>query len=279
MCVIENLFLLYFSKMVYIALTSLWVSIHEAVLTVLAHVLLAYCPNPQITWFPDPQHPSSHWVIFGNPQGLSQTLPEKSLLLVSPMRLWSMHFFLLLSWEKYFAIRALYTMPQIFRRSLQKLITQFLYSTRINKYGYGMILWEGFFAWALLWVLHVCIEWWEPLNLGIIFLKLWGIVVRFPACSLESWCSLWHASRRSSLSGSECVPSRWHAQGAWMPRNHWATQGGNIYLESFKNRDPAKRVGNPMSKWLWDITLGMEAEAGSGMADQKRDTLPTWGMS
>lgn len=57
-----------------------------------------------------------------------------------------------------------------------------------------------------------------------------------------------------------------------MPRNHWATQGGNIYLESFKNRDPAKRVGNPMSKWLWDITLGMEAEAGSGMADQKRHT-------
>lgn len=42
-----------------------------------------------------------------------------------------------------------------------------------------------------------------------------------------------------------------------------------------KKRDPAKRVGNPMSKWLWDITLRMEAEVGSGMADQKRDTLPT----
>lgn len=58
-----------------------------------------------------------------------------------------------------------------------------------------------------------------------------------------------------------------------MPRNHWATQGGNISLESFKKRDTAKRVGNPMSKWLWDITLGMEAEAGSGMADQKRDVI------
>lgn len=82
---------------------------NEIVLTVRAHVLLAYCHSSQITWFPDPQRPCSHLVIFGNPQGLPPTLPEKPVLLTSPLHLWSMQFFVLLRWEKYFAIGALYT--------------------------------------------------------------------------------------------------------------------------------------------------------------------------
>lgn len=84
-------------------------SINEIVLTVRAHVLLACCHNSQIRWFLDPQHPSSHLVIFGNPQGLSPTLPEKPVLLTSPLLLWGMQFFVLLSQEKHFAISVLYT--------------------------------------------------------------------------------------------------------------------------------------------------------------------------
>ena len=49
----------------------------------------------------------SHLVIFRNTQGLSHTFAEKWLLLMSPLPLWGVQFFLLLSWEKYFAIDVL----------------------------------------------------------------------------------------------------------------------------------------------------------------------------
>lgn len=46
---------------------------------------------------------------------------------------------------------------------------------------------------------------------------------------------------------------------------------------SHLKRDHAKRVGNSKSKRLWALTLGMEAEQGSGVASQRTETLSTSG--
>lgn len=82
MSIIENL-LSYFSKLnLYKSYQPL--SINEVVLRVTAHVLLVYCPQASDYMLSRPPVSLSYLVIFGNPQELSHSLPEKFLLLMSP---------------------------------------------------------------------------------------------------------------------------------------------------------------------------------------------------